>query len=293
MSSLQNKKSILLADDEPDLRGILRDTLLQNFRNIAILEARDGAEAFQKLKNQVFDVAVVDLSMPKMAGRQILKSLSTLPEPQRPKQILIYSGFSSSAEIKAEYGNHIHFIAKPASAQALIDFFSQALGIQKPSGPKMDLVIVNTFIESVLEVLKTMAGVQSKKEALFIRGNDLPSGDISALISVVTPLQKGSMAISFEEKCFLYVLSALLPHEKHAEITPENGDAAAELCNQIFGITKRRLNELGWEISPAIPNVILGKNHSIQHKANGPCIAVRFSTPAGYFTVETALQKVG
>lgn len=284
-------KSILLADDEPDLRGLLRDTILQGFKNVQILEARDGADAFTKLKNQHFDVAVIDLSMPKMAGQQILKSLHTLPSSQQPSKIMVYSAHSSAAEIKKEFGPEVDFIAKPSSADELISYFSRVLGVEKPKGQKMDLAIVNAFIDAACEVLKTMANVPSKKESLFIRANHGASGDVSALIAINSPRQKGSMAICFEESCFVEVVSALLG-EKQTQVTPENRDAAAELCNQIFGLMKRRLNEHGWEILPAIPTVVTGPGHQIQHMATGPCISVRFSTPFGNFVIETALQAV-
>jgi len=286
-----SRKTILLADDEPDLRGLIRDTILQSFKDVQILEARDGGEAFTKLKNQKFDVAVIDLSMPKMEGQQILKALSIGPASQRPGKILVYSAHSSADEIHTNFGKDVDFIAKPATAQTLIDYFAKALGAQKAAAPRMDLAIVNTFIDSTLEVLQTMAKVKSQKDSLFIRGKDAVSGDISAIISIVSPKQRGSMAISFEESCFLYVVGELLG-EKQEKIGPENSDAAAELCNQIFGITKRRLNEMGWELQPAIPTVITGPGHRIQHQAAGPCIAVRFSTPSGFFTIETALEVV-
>jgi chemotaxis protein CheX len=78
--------------------------------------------------------------------------------------------------------------------------------------------------------------------------------------------------------------------EKITEITTENQDACAEICNQVFGMAKQVLNQSGYNIQPAIPSIVVGDNHRIRHVVDGICIAVEFSTEAGNFTVEAAVN---
>ncbi len=156
---------------------------------------------------------------------------------------------------------------------------------------RFDLTAINVFIVSTVEVLKTMAQIEAKKGTPFIREKDQISGDISAVISIVSENRSGSMAISFSSACYLDIISKMLG-EECKEINSENADAAAELCNQIFGMTKKKLNEIGYKIQPAIPSVICGPNHTIKHMKVGPCVAVKFHTAKGDFTIEAILSDL-
>lgn len=154
---------------------------------------------------------------------------------------------------------------------------------------KIDVNFINAFVDATLNVLKIMAGIAAEKQDVFIRQKDQTSGDISAIVGMNSNDYIGSMAIAFEESCFLKVASGMLS-ENFTQLTPEIRDAAGELCNQIFGMAKKTLNEKGHSIQPAIPSVIVGKNHTINHQVDSPCIAIKFKTPDGFFIVEAVLQ---
>lgn len=100
----------------------------------------------------------------------------------------------------------------------------------------------------------------------------------------------GSMAISFKKKTFLGIVNRMLGAD-YTDIDPEISDAAAELCNQVFGLTKTKLNQQGHEIQPAIPSVITGENHQIKHSTSAPVIAVEYSTEFGPFTIEACMAQ--
>jgi len=81
----------ILIDDEPDMK--------------VVAEARDGKEAIDFLKNNKYDIAVIDISMPKKSGIEVLENikyekidipiliLSVYPEEQYAMR-LIKSGAS-------------------------------------------------------------------------------------------------------------------------------------------------------------------------------------------------------
>lgn len=81
----------ILIDDEPDMK--------------VVAEARDGKEAIDLLKNNKYDIAVIDISMPKKSGIEVLENikyekidipiliLSVYPEEQYAMR-LIKSGAS-------------------------------------------------------------------------------------------------------------------------------------------------------------------------------------------------------
>jgi len=60
---------ILIADDDPDIRDILKLTLSEE--NYEIIEAADGQEALEIIRSKPLDLALLDYKMPKMDGRQV------------------------------------------------------------------------------------------------------------------------------------------------------------------------------------------------------------------------------
>lgn len=289
------KKYVLIADDEPDVRAMLREHISDCCRGAFVIEAVDGSDAIRKVKLQKFHLAIIDLRMPKLDGRMVLSGIRALPLECKPDRILVISATSSAEEIKSEYGSHIDYFAKPVMPDQLSQYLKVALGVEeKPAeapGRGFDINIVNAFISATTQVLETMAQTPAVKDSLYLRAPDSVSGDISAILSITSSTSKGSLAISFGKDCFLAVVNRMLG-EKYQEISAENSDAAAELCNQIFGVAKKAINAMGNDLQPAIPSIITGAGHKIQHKTLGPCVVVKFRTDSGWFTIETVMEAL-
>ncbi len=64
---------ILIADDEAEIRSLLR-LYLEN-DGYTVIEAKDGAEALIKVKEQSPDLCVLDIMMPEMDGYQVLRKI--------------------------------------------------------------------------------------------------------------------------------------------------------------------------------------------------------------------------
>jgi diguanylate cyclase (GGDEF)-like protein len=60
---------ILIADDDPDIRDILKLTLQEE--NYEVIEARDGEEGLKIIRSKPLDLVLLDYKMPKMDGRQL------------------------------------------------------------------------------------------------------------------------------------------------------------------------------------------------------------------------------
>jgi len=157
---------------------------------------------------------------------------------------------------------------------------------------KIDVNFILPFVESTLEVLKLTASTSATKDSVYVKTGNDPSGDISAIVPINSSKFLGSFAISFEDKCFLEVVSNMLM-EEYAEINEENRDAIGEICNQVFGMAKARMNDqLGLDIAKAIPTIIEGKDHKIKHMIDGKCLTVKFKTQKGSFTIEAVVQPL-
>ncbi|MBW1713383.1 MAG: chemotaxis protein CheX, partial [Deltaproteobacteria bacterium] len=79
--------------------------------------------------------------------------------------------------------------------------------------------------------------------------------------------------------------------ENFESITVEIKDAVGEITNMISGDARRVLSELGISLDAAIPTVVSGPGHSVDHIANSPAIVIPFTTDSGPFTVEVCFTE--
>jgi DNA-binding response OmpR family regulator len=68
-----DRARILVADDEEGIRELLREQLAVSGYDMD--EATDGAEAIEKLELGPYDLAILDINMPKKSGLDVLKHI--------------------------------------------------------------------------------------------------------------------------------------------------------------------------------------------------------------------------
>ena len=69
--------TILVVDDEPDVRMLLEESL--KLAGHDVVTATDGEDALTKLKRRRFDLMVLDIMMPKMDGYTVLEIVRSMP----------------------------------------------------------------------------------------------------------------------------------------------------------------------------------------------------------------------
>ncbi|MDF3028346.1 MAG: multi-sensor hybrid histidine kinase [Fluviicola sp.] len=74
--SFLKDKSILIVDDEPFNRTLLRS--LFHGVNITLLEAINGLEALEQLKNNDIDIVLLDIRMPEMNGHELREKMTEM-----------------------------------------------------------------------------------------------------------------------------------------------------------------------------------------------------------------------
>ncbi len=89
---------VLLADDTPDIRLLVRMALETDGRFEVVGDANDGAEALELLEQEQPDVVVLDMGMPKVDGLQVL---SRMRERGLMSKVLAFSGFNGNVEEQA------------------------------------------------------------------------------------------------------------------------------------------------------------------------------------------------
>ncbi len=84
---------VLLADDVPDIRGLLRLAIERDGRFQVVGEAGDGEEAVRFAAELTPDLVVLDLAMPKMDG---LQAIPRIRKKVPGVRILVFSGFEAA-----------------------------------------------------------------------------------------------------------------------------------------------------------------------------------------------------
>lgn len=108
MKKEKDFKSILIADDDPDILEIMCDCL--DDEKYRVVKAKDGAEATFKAKNEAFDLVITDMNMPKMSGDKLIKELKQ-DSPHIP--ILIVTGDIGDFKAHISLIPNITVIEKP------------------------------------------------------------------------------------------------------------------------------------------------------------------------------------
>ncbi len=72
------KRLILIADDDPDVRESLRLMLAETSHELVF--ATNGEEVIKKINERIPDLLVLDLLMPKMDGFEVIKQLKNNPQ---------------------------------------------------------------------------------------------------------------------------------------------------------------------------------------------------------------------
>ena len=153
----------------------------------------------------------------------------------------------------------------------------------------MKVEFINPFLESIVNVLETMANVKATPGKPQRKEEDVAQGDVTGVIGMASEQVKGSLAITFTSAAIFDIARRMLGEEV-AEINNTVTDLVGEITNMVTGGAKRVLAEQGYDFDMAIPAVIAGKNHRISHKSNGMKIIVPFSIIAGKFYVEVCFE---
>ena len=119
---ISSNVSILIADDVAVVRelhkNMLRDLGFNNFT-----DARDGADAIELATAHNFEIAILDIDMPKFSGLEVLDKLRSIT---KDIFVIIVSGAGTTENVKAAMELGVDgFLVKPYSRRKLEDIVSK------------------------------------------------------------------------------------------------------------------------------------------------------------------------
>lgn len=113
---------VLLVDDNQHMRAIVM-TVLAGVGVTHVRETRDGAEAFEALREWPADVAIVDFQMFPMDGVEFTRMVRTSPASKNPYlPIVMMTGHSEKSRVvEARDAGVTEFVAKPLTAKSMLE----------------------------------------------------------------------------------------------------------------------------------------------------------------------------
>ncbi len=162
--------TILVIDDSPSMRRIIKDMINSIDEFEVIAEAFDAYDAREKIKEYEPDLVTIDINMPKMDGVTFLRNLMRL----HPMPAVVISGESVRGNDIFDDGA-VGFIPKPEAGESMISF-----------GERIKDNLLNlTFLLKRYTLKKPKAKKQVKTKSLEVNKKNHPD--------LVIPLKKAAL----------------------------------------------------------------------------------------------------
>jgi two-component system chemotaxis response regulator CheY len=121
-------KKVLIVDDSPLARQVVRAAVQASIPQCEMVEAGDGAAALRLLGTRGFDLVVCDLNMPVLDGQGLIVRMRGLPLHKRTPVMVLSSLVNDAlaAQLRASGANVV--VKKPFTHGQMRDSFKQ-LGV--------------------------------------------------------------------------------------------------------------------------------------------------------------------
>ena len=215
---------ILLIEDEASIRAVLKDILKdQKDLKLEVDEARDGAEGWQLLETNHYDLAFCDIKMPKMDGMEVLqkareKGIATT-------FIMVSAHGTTEMAVDATKMGAYDFLQKPPDLNRLLITLRNALDkntlvretktLRKKVAGKYEMVGDSAAIRDVKQMIEKVAPTDAR---VLILG---PNGSGKELVArAIHDQSQRAQALFVEVNCAAIpselIESELFGHEKGA-----------------------------------------------------------------------------
>ncbi|MCA9874476.1 MAG: response regulator [Anaerolineales bacterium] len=119
--------SVMVVDDEPMTRTLLQ--LMLAPADCEVVEAEDGLDALEKVKEKLPDVIVLDVMMPNMDGITLCRVLRDDPQTADLPIILLSAKTSAEAIQEGLLAGANKYLTKPVARHALVSSIEEVLAV--------------------------------------------------------------------------------------------------------------------------------------------------------------------
>ncbi|MBC87420.1 MAG: hypothetical protein CL677_09615 [Bdellovibrionaceae bacterium] len=232
-----SRKWILLAEDDDDLRLVVREAIESHFDfNIKVIEARDGVEASGKLKAQAFDCIITDLQMPNRDGQSFIEFVKR-SAMNESTPLIVATGFPDPNLEKKH--KDLVVLEKPYSTELLIEKVEQQLRLGRLN-QRVGAEVLNTLVVVCNEFIKQVALAETEPSTPIAKkpGDDL-HGKVVSCMKIKTAAGTCRLGLGFSEELIKNMYAAVSIDSK----TPPEKivDVALKV---IFKLTGKMFNQI-------------------------------------------------
>jgi PAS domain S-box-containing protein len=181
MGQAGNSARVLVVDDDAPSRKLLR-TLL-GYSGYRVLEANDGAEALERVRDDRPNLVISDILMPNMDGYEFVRRLRSEREVG-DTPVIFYSAIyrqKEASELAGAYGVR-HILTKPCKPEKILGIVRSALEIVAhrvvaPSSEEFERKHLRLVTDKVLEKAAELEAARLRLAKLLELGQRLPAED--------------------------------------------------------------------------------------------------------------------
>ncbi len=150
---------ILIVDDEKSIRKTMREIL--EYESYQVDEAENGMDGLNKLRDEPYDIVLLDIKMPKMDGMEVLEEAQKIV-PDTPVIMISGHGTVESA-VEAVKKGAFDFISKPPDLNRLLITIRNAMD---KSSLVTETKVLKRKVSRTREIIGDSPGIKKIKETI-------------------------------------------------------------------------------------------------------------------------------
>ncbi len=202
------KKKILIADDEQMIRELCADLLQE--QGYEVTEAVDGLDALAVMEQDIFDIYIIDMAMPRLSGLDLLKEIK---QKDPLAVVVILTGFSSvDGAVEAVQAGAFQYLSKPLNSEQFFKVIKDALNFSENLNGSLQTAFApaNNRILKGEPILLHGFNIDDKHEFLALgrirkyeAGDNIPLNDKN--LGEIVLIERGEASVWFNGKIIDYL----------------------------------------------------------------------------------------
>ena len=130
---------ILIADDEVEILDLMAKRVAKE-EGYLVIKAHDGQEAWEKIQAESPDVILLDLTMPRMDGIEVLQNLRAHPPVTKWQPVIIISALGELADVQKGLSLEAdHYLTKPCQMDDVLRAIRTMVSLIPLRKPKTEI----------------------------------------------------------------------------------------------------------------------------------------------------------
>ncbi|MFT9494619.1 response regulator [Anaerosolibacter sp.] len=162
-------KKVLIADDTKNIRNLLATCL--KHEGFQVIDVENGEEALEAFQNDVFDLAFLDIKMPKISGTEVLRRIRELGV-QTP--VIIITAFATIKNaVECTQLGAVAYLQKPFTTNRIKQVLVEIMGLPRQQVSVNDLLQLSNVqisqgnLESALTSLKNALSLEPTNPQIY------------------------------------------------------------------------------------------------------------------------------